>query len=312
MNWTSKPLNYVLMTILVIVWGYEYVAAKGAMESVPPISLVCFKYGIALVILVCYKLICDRTFPLRKRDAGFFALCALFGDIMYWVGEYGAMHYMQISLVTIVLAFVPAVSILLEIFLYKVRPTLPVAAGILVCIAGVALVVGADFDGILKGKFMGFLLAGVAVVSWNIYNFLTARLSGAYKPVDVAIYQLAAAVAISLPYTLLHLPPAEAVDAAFVGQVLYLALPSTVFSFVVYINSVRSLGVTPSALFSNMLPVTSTFFGWLCLGETIAPLQIVGGIVVVAAGSAVIRLKGRERDAQMRIHDTVASRKEGK
>jgi drug/metabolite transporter (DMT)-like permease len=292
------------MTILVIVWGYEYVAAKGAMELVQPITLVCFKYGIALVVLVLYKLARDRTFPLRKRDIGFFVLCAIFGDIMYWVGEYGAMHYMQIALVTIVLAFVPVLSIILEVFIYKVRPTPLIVIGILVCIGGITLVVGADLAVLLSGKVIGFLLAGVAVVSWNIYNFLTARLSGTYKPVDVTIYQLTAAVIVSLPYTLMHLPPAAAVDGTFIGQVLYLALPSTVFSFVVYINSVRSLGVTPSALFSNMLPVTSTFFGWLCLGEMIEPLQIVGGVIVVAAGSAVIWLKGREEDRRLAARDT--------
>jgi drug/metabolite transporter (DMT)-like permease len=227
---------------------------------------------------------------------GFFVLCAVFGDIIYWVGEYGAMHYMQISLVTIVLAFVPVVSIILEIFIYKVRPTPAIVAGISVCIVGVALVVGADVKALMSGQFIGFILAGIAVVSWNIYNFITARLSGDYKPLDVTIYQLTAAVLVALPYTLFHLPPAAAVDASFTFDVLYLALPSTCFSFVVYINSVRSLGVTPSALFSNMLPVTSTFFGWLCLGEMIAPLQIVGGVVVVAAGSVVIWLKGKERD----------------
>jgi drug/metabolite transporter (DMT)-like permease len=295
-NWLSKPVNYLLMTILVIVWGFEYVLAKDALETVTPITLVFFKYSVALVVLVLYKLARDRAFTLRKRDVGFFVLCAVFGDIIYWVGEYGAMHYMQISLVTIVLAFVPVVSIILEIFIYKVRPTVAVVAGIAVCIIGVALVVGADVQALMSGQFIGFLLAGVAVVAWNIYNFITAKLSGDYKPLDVTIYQLAAAVIVALPYALFNLPPAAAVDTSFIFDVLYLALPSTCFSFVVYINSVRSLGVTPSALFSNMLPVTSTFFGWLCLGEMIAPLQIVGGIVVVAAGSVVIWLKGKEVD----------------
>jgi drug/metabolite transporter (DMT)-like permease len=292
----SKPVNYVLMTALVVVWGYEYIVAKDAMETVAPITLVCFKYSVAIVVLLTYKLIMDRRFTIRGRDVGFFVLCAVFGDIMYWVGEYGAMHYMQISLVTIVLAFVPAVSIILEIFIYKVRPTPAVALGIAVCIVGVALVVGADMAALMNGKLLGFLLAGVAVVSWNIYNFLTAKLSGDYNPLDVTIYQLIAAVLVSLPYTLFNLPPASAIDAQFVYDVLYLALLGGAFSYLVYINSVRSLGVTPSALFSNMLPVTSTFFGWLCLGEMIAPLQIAGGIVVVAAGSVVIWLKGKDVD----------------
>jgi drug/metabolite transporter (DMT)-like permease len=296
-NWTSKPVNYFLMAILVIVWGYEYVVAKDAMETVAPITLVCFKYGVALIVLVSYKLIRDRRFPIRRRDIGFFVLCAAFGDIMYWVGEYGAMRYIQISLVTIVLAFVPAVSIILEIFIYKVRPTPAVVTGVVVCVIGVALVVGADVKALMDGQLAGFLLAFVAVVSWNIYNFITARLSGSYKPIDVTIYQLAAAVILSLPYALLHLPPAAEIDARFIYDVLYLALPSTCFSFNVYVNSVRSIGVTPSALFSNMLPVTSTFFGWACLGEMISPLQIIGGAVVVTAGSMVIWLKGKEKES---------------
>ncbi|MDR2162956.1 MAG: DMT family transporter [Clostridiales Family XIII bacterium] len=293
-NWISKPVNYLLMTILVIVWGYEYVLAKDAMEIVAPITLVCFKYSIALVVLVLYKLVKDRRFRVRRRDIGFFVLCAVFGDIMYWVGEYGAMHYIQISLVTIILAFVPAVSIILEIFIYKVKPAPAVIVGIIVCIAGVALVVGADMAALMDGKLIGFLLAFVAVISWNIYNFLTAKLSGDYKPLDVTIYQLAAAVIISLPYALFNLPSVTAVGPQFIGEVLYLALFSSCFGFIVYINSVRSIGVTPSALFSNMLPVTSTFFGWLCLGEMISPLQIVGGAIVVTAGSMVIWLKGKE------------------
>jgi drug/metabolite transporter (DMT)-like permease len=296
-NWRSKPVNYILMTALVIIWGYEYVAAKDAMETVQPLTLVCFKYGVALAVLVVYKFASGGRFRVRGRDIGFFTLCAVFGDIMYWVGEYNAMRYIQISLVTIVLAFVPVLSIILEIFIYKVRPTLAVVTGIAVCIAGVVLVVGADMAALMSGQFIGFLLAGLAVVSWNVYNFLTAKLSGDYGPLDVTIYQLIAAVAIALPYALFHLPPVAEVDARFVYDVLYLALPSTCFSFMVYINSVRSLGVTPTALFSNMLPVTSTFFGWLCLGEMIAPLQIIGGVIVVAAGSVVIWLKGKEQDA---------------
>jgi drug/metabolite transporter (DMT)-like permease len=292
-NWTSKRLNYILMTILVIAWGYEYIAAKSAMETVMPITLVFFKYLVAFAILMVYKLLRDRRFPFKKRDIPFFFLCAIFGDIMYFAGEYGAMHYIPISLVTIILAFVPAVSILLEFAIFKVRPTPIVVAGIVACILGVGLVVGADFSALANGRMIGYLLAFLSVISWNIYNFITARLTGNYNPIDLTIYQLAAALIVALPYAVFNMPEASAYDAGLILSVLYLAIASSCFGFIVYVNSVRSLGVTPSALFSNMLPVTSTFFGWLCLGEMIAPIQIIGGVIVVAAGSLVIYMKGK-------------------
>jgi drug/metabolite transporter (DMT)-like permease len=282
------------MTVLVIAWGYEYIAAKAAMETVLPITLVFFKYIVAFVLLMAYKFLRDRHFPFRKKDIPFFFLCAIFGDIMYFAGEYGAMHYMPISLVTIILAFVPAVSIMLEFAIFKIRPTPIVVGGIIACIVGVGLVVGADFSALAGGRMIGYLLAFLSVVSWNIYNFITARLTGNYNPLDLTIYQLAAALIVALPYTVFNMPAPSAYNAELILSVLYLAIASSCFGFIVYVNSVRSLGITPSALFSNMLPVTSTFFGWLCLGEVIAPMQIIGGVVVVAAGSLVIYMKGKD------------------
>ena len=44
------------------------------------------------------------------------------------------------------------------------------------CIVGVAVVIGADFRDLFNGRITGCLLAFGAVFSWNMYNFLTARL----------------------------------------------------------------------------------------------------------------------------------------
>ena len=46
-------------------------------------------------------------------------------------------------------------------------------------------------------------------------------------------------------------------------------------------------------MFSNFLPVTATFFGWMFLGESIGVAQIAGGVIVVVSSCIVIREKGR-------------------
>jgi len=282
------------MTILVIAWGFEFIVAKSALDNVLPVTLVFFKYLIAVIVLLVIKLVRDRRFSFRRRDVPFFFICAIFGDVLYYAGEYGAMNYMPISLVTIVLAFVPMISIFLEFFIYKIRPTAAIVVGICVGVVGVVLVVGADVSILAGGRFIGYLLAFMAVGSWNAYNFITARLTGSYSSLDLTIYQLTAAMLVSMPYALFNLPDASAVDANLFGSVLYIAVVSSAFGFIVYITALRSIGITSTALFSNMLPVTSALFGWFFLGEMIAPLQIVGGVIVVTAGSMVIWLKGRD------------------
>jgi drug/metabolite transporter (DMT)-like permease len=295
--WASKKCSYLLMIALVFFWGFEYIAAKAALDACKPITLVFFKYSVGFVVLVIVKLVKDRKLPFRRRDIPFFLICAVFGDILYYGSEYSALAYLPVSIVTIVLAFVPAVSIVTEMFVYKRKPTVPIAVGIVICVLGVIPVVGADFSQLASGKLVGYLLAFFAVISWNIYNFITARLTGHYTPLDLTLYQLAAAIVLSAPYMAFNLPEAAHVDGALILAILYLGVISSAFGFLIYVNAVGVIGVTPSALFSNMLPVSSTFFGWLFLKEMISLPQIIGGIIVIAAGSVVIWLKGKHDDS---------------
>ena len=63
--------------------------------------------------------------------------------------------------------------------------------------------------------------------------------------------------------------------------------------FVIYVYAIKVIGPTPAAVYSDFMPVTSAICGVIFLHETITPLQIAGGIIVVAAGYVVIREKGK-------------------
>ena len=66
------------------------------------------------------------------------------------------------------------------------------------------------------------------------------------------------------------------------------------------IRGIRDLGPTITVMYTNFLPVTSTIFGWLLLGEKLGMVQIIGGIIVVAASCVVISEKGRLDNARAR------------
>jgi drug/metabolite transporter (DMT)-like permease len=292
---SGKKVNYALMAFVVLAWGFEYVAAKAALDTIKPITLVFFKYLVGAIILLTIKLVRDRRFPFTLRDVPFFVLCGVFGDVIYFSCEYGAMSYLPVSLLTIILSFVPVISIAVESVIYKTRPTLPIIVGIIVSIAGVTLVIGADFSGLFEGgQVWGYLLAFGAIISWNIYNFTTKRLTEHYNSFDLTLYQLICAMIISAPYMAFNLPAAAEVDTQVILSVIYLGAASSALCFLIYVNAIKVIGVTPSALFSNMLPVSTTLFGWLFLDEKVSLLQIAGGVIVVAASSFVIVRKNRE------------------
>jgi drug/metabolite transporter (DMT)-like permease len=289
----TPKVCYALMTGLVCLWGFEYIVAKQALEVFAPLTLVFFKYFTGLFVLLPIKLMRDRRLSIRKKDIPLLVLCSLFGEIIYYFAEYQALSYISVAVVTIILSFVPMLSLLIEAVLFHKRPTAIMVGGVVVCVAGIALVIGVDFRQ-FQGGAVGYLLAFVAVLAWNVYNFTTERLTPHYTNLDLALLQLICSALLSAPYMCGHLPKAADLTPQAVGGVIYLGIAVAAVGFFVYVKAISVLGPTPCALYSNFMPITAAFFGWVLLGEKLTALQIVGCVVVIASASLVIYQKSRQ------------------
>lgn len=289
---------YCLLLFQVTAWGFDYVVAKQALELLQPLTLLFLKYFVGLIPIFIIKMKMDRKSLVRKKDIPLFILCSLFGEILYFFCEYTAMDYLPISLITIVLAFVPVVSILIERVLYKRKVNKVISIGAVVCVLGVVLIIGVDLDIIFQGRWLGYLLAFAAIFLWNAYNFLTASLHENYSSITLTFTQLTCTGCLLLPYAIHSMPPAETFTPGVVGGIIYLGLVNVAAGFLINVRGLHVVGPTVCALFSNFLPVSSTFFGWVLLGESISFMQIIGGIVVVASACVVIREKGKIENQQ--------------
>ncbi|HWQ77201.1 MAG TPA: DMT family transporter [Anaerovoracaceae bacterium] len=290
----SKKRNmYLLMTVLVFAWGIEYIFAKQALDVMEPLTLVFFKYLIGLAVCLAMKLKLEGRSLMRKKDIPLFLFCALAGEVGYFYLEYTAMGYLPVSLVTIILALVPALSIVIDKILYKKKTTKKIAGGVALSIVGVVLVIGMDWHILFQGRLIGYLVAFGAVLAWNLYNFLTASLHDRYQSITLTLNQIICSLLLSAPWALAHMPDPGLITAGVVGGVLFLGAVSTGIGFMIYVKSLDILGPTVTAIYSNFLPVTTTLFGLLILKETISPVQMAGGAVVIAAGCLVIMEKGR-------------------
>lgn len=289
----DRIIVYCLLTFQVIAWGFDYVVAKHALELLEPLTLLFLKYLIGLIPILLIKMKMDRQNWARKKDIPLFILCSIFGEILYFACEYNAMDYLPISLISIILAFVPVVSIIIEKILYKRVVNKKMFIGVAICIFGVALIIGVDFEMILQGRWFGYILAFGAVFFWNAYNFLTASLGEKYSSITLTCTQLICTSCLLLPYALHNMPPLNEFTPAVTGGLVYLGIVNVAAGFLIMVRGLQVVGPTVSGLFSNFLPITSAFFGWVLLGEALTGLQMLGGVIVVASACVVIREKGK-------------------
>lgn len=289
----KRRTSYLLMVLLVNIWGFEYIAAKYALELLSPMTLVFFKCVVAITVLLGFKLVKDGKKFIGKKDIPWLIACSLFGEFLYYICEYSAMSYMPVSLITIVLAFVPALSVLIERLVYKTRANWKIYIGIFITILGIGLVVGSDFHILFQGRILGYVFAFLAVFCWNMYNFLTKHLTEDYTVLTLTVNQMICALLLSAPFAIGSLPALADFTPLVISGILYMGIVSAAIGFLIYVKALGTLGPTSTALFSNFQPITATICGWIFLGETISGLQFLGGVIVIGAGCCVLREKGK-------------------
>lgn len=286
-----------LMLLLILIWSFDYIVAKHALETFAPLSLLHMKYVVGLILMVLIKRFADPGLKLRRRDLLTLIACSILGEIVYFYCEYSALDYLPVSIITILLAFVPAVSILIEMVVYRVLPSKKLMTGIFFSAIGVILIIGVDLKELLQGRMIGYLLVFGAIMAWNAYNFITARLHRNYSSISLTVMQLTCTVLLLTPYAYANFPGVQVFTPDIIGGIIYLGIFGAGIGFFIQVKALHILGPTTTALFSNFMPVVATIMGWIILNETISLLQGAGGVLVIASGYFVIKEKGKAEES---------------
>jgi drug/metabolite transporter (DMT)-like permease len=153
--------------------------------------------------------------------------------------------------------------------------------GILVCVVGVLLVVrptaaaGGNVPGILLGDLL-FLLAGL---SWGIYSYLCKVAMRRHSAETILAYAMGIGGALLLPLAMLEWPwiSRAALRVEAWGGLAYLVVGNTVLAYLWWNLGIQRVGAGRTAVFSNLVPPFGVLIAWIVLGESLAPLQLLGG-----------------------------------
>lgn len=169
------------------------------------------------------------------------------------------------------------------------RPTVRKVLAALVGLGGVALVVlrataALDTVGVIAG-----LAAAVSMAAGTV---MTKRwgLPEGVGPLTMAGWQLTAGGLMLLPVALITEGAPPALDVKAVGGYLYLGLIGAAVAYALWFRGIAKANVTSVAFLSLLSPVSATIIGWAALGQSLAPLQILG--MVIALGGTLLGQTG--------------------
>lgn len=280
------------LVFVMIIWGSTYAVTKSAVAEVPPWLFALMRFGIACAILVPLAQAQGGLSLLPKpMPLGAIGLLGLTGVTLFFLCLNLGLVYTTATAGALLQGSVPACTAALAIAILGERVGRAHAVGITISAIGVAIVVlaGERRDD-APNPLLGNLLILGSVISWSTYTVLVRRLRHTHQ-VAVTAYSTLAGMLMLGPaaaYDLAVQPPGPVSGLAWL-QALYLGTGAGAFGYLLYNHALRFLGASQVANFVNLTPVVGVLCGTLFLGETLVPLQLLGGLLVLAGVSLSTR-----------------------
>jgi len=256
--------NIFLYAITVCIWGTTWIAIKLQLGSVAPEVSVFYRFFLAASILLVYCAI--KRIRLRFTRKEYFSLFGL-GLFLFstnYLFFYCATAYIVSGLASVIFSMASVFIIINKAIFLRVKPKPQIAIGALLGVVGVITVfwhevIGVNADpGILKGV----VLALLGTYCFSIGNIISSRIQ---KPGSQIVASTTVAMVfgslIMLAYILLNnLPFTLPNEPAYLGSLLYLAIPGSVIAFLCYLQLVGSIGPEKAGYATVLFPVIALGF----------------------------------------------------
>ncbi len=212
--------------------------------------------------------------------------CALLGGVGYGGQAFSfftALTLAPAGVVALLLYLYPAgVALLAAVFLHD-RLTPAKIGALVLALAGMALTVAPALNAQTQTAApAGIAFAVAAAAIYAVYIVVGARIGRQVEPLALATIVIASAAVVFDVAAAVHGPRWPMSSAGWLA-IVGIALVSTVAAITLFFAGLARIGPTRASTLSTVEPVVTVALAAIVLGETVAPIQLAGGALILAA-----------------------------
>ena len=287
-----KPLDYILLTVLALIWSSAFFNIKIATYSYGPVMIAFLRifFGAIPVIGLClYKKIKIEAF---SKDWHWFAAIGLINLVIpFFLIAYGVQK-IQSNLAAILMATTPlSATILAHLFTDSEKINFTKVLGVLVGFSGIVFLFS---DSILINdtNFMSAILILIGSTFYVIGGLLTLKVSNkANENVTSSILIWATIFILPISLILSYFNTTESLmfiqDLHFSHRLdstislIYLGTVPTGIAWLIRFRILKNNGLVFQAQVAYLIPIFGVILGYIFLKELITPKVLVALIAVI-------------------------------
>lgn len=286
-----------LLTVYLF-WGGTYLGMKIAIESIPPFIMAGVRFTLAGAFLFLLSRLKGAELPSAAEWKG----AGIVGALLL-LGGNGIVAWAELRLPSAIASLLVAtVPLWILVFNWvggsRQKPSVGVMAGILVGLAGVAVLVvhpgGSESKGV---DTIGILALLGASISWSFGSLYsrTAKLP-ASPLMSTALQMIIGGILLSMAslflddWTKLHVTQISLRSWVALG---YLILFGSILAYTAYIWLLKNAEPSLVSTYAFVNPIVAVFLGWLLADEQMTTQSWVAAAMIIAAVAIITIFRGK-------------------
>ena len=288
-NTIMNRREWAMLVTLSVLWGGSFFFAEIALESLPPLTIVTLRVGLAAITLWLVVLALKLPIPNSPPIWIAFFTMGLLNNVLPFSLIVWGQSQISSGLAAILNATAPLFGVIVAGILLRDESATPLKiTGVVVGFAGVIVMM--DLSSIATSGLLAQLAILAAALSYACASVYGRRFKATgLNPILVAAGQVTGS-------TLLLLPVALWVDGndhyanvptQVWAAIISLAVFSTAAAYILYFKLLASAGATNILLVTLLVPVSAILLGWLFLKESLQTPHIIGMAMIALGLSAI-------------------------
>jgi len=296
---TSRVVLGASITLVILIWAINFIAAKVGLRSLPAMTLASFRVVLAGAMMLPFYRFSSRLPAFAEaaenrwrrftvRDLWTFLYMGFFGVVMNQVCFTVGLRYTSVSHAAVIVGMGPIYTLVLAVLFKLEEATWRKAIGMTIAFAGIAVLASENGISTHSPSVLGDAITMTGSIGFAMYVVLGKRLGGRYDALTMTAFSHYGGALIVLPvaiYRAFMLGPAEhwrAIPWAGWAAMCYMAIFSSAVAYAVYFWLLRYLEASQLSAFTYVLPVVATILGILSLGEKGSWGQVLGGALALS------------------------------
>src|SRR5258706_15300 len=232
---------------------------------------------------------------LTRRDVWAIVFLGFIGYYFASFVDFLGLQYVSAGLGRLILFLYPTLVVVLSIIFLHKRPGIREIVALGITYSGVALVMSTLLGDGNANLALGAALCFASAAGYAVYLVAGSQVVQRVGSVRFTAYATTVASIFCIAQFFLLRPlSALALPPPVYGLAIAMAIFSTVLPVFITSEALRRIGANQVALIGALGPVTTIFFGWMGLDETMTPVQLAGARLGVGGARLGARRAARE------------------